>query len=261
MPPKLLLAYIADTGNPVPLAMRSYFERQGYLLEPYQNNKVFFEALLIFSPILHAHQYQSPEGVWARYLANEYPAVKMVVLGSIASKDPNYINLFDLPIDWQVFLAQVPPAKRFLQEKPVFTDGMDMEEKLKRFLVGHGNESVASIVGDTYIKLVPKLKSLRNDADGSVVQKLIGELSEERAANMRRILAARWYNYQNAFDYLPFHSIFEGLKVSIPLILDTTAWDIPKSHEEAKTALILYLENLKTAQADLHALDEYIEQV
>jgi hypothetical protein len=143
--PDRLLTHLADAENPIPQAMHSYFERQGFVLEAYQNNEDFKEALLIFAPLWDGQRYQSPEGVWAKYMSKKYPNSKLIVLSNLPAKDPNYVDLFDLPTDWPAFLSQAPTARRFETERSVFTGGMDMEERLLRFLMGHGEESLMAI--------------------------------------------------------------------------------------------------------------------
>ena len=78
----LPITYLSDPDNRIPDALRPYFERWGFDLAPYRPEQGIGAVFLVFSPLWNGAQYLSVEGIWARYLAKDFPNTKMIVAGS-----------------------------------------------------------------------------------------------------------------------------------------------------------------------------------
>lgn len=257
MPEMQPVTYIADSENHIPKALRLYFESQGFTLVPYLLGQPLGTILLIFSPLWNGDLYLSVEGVWARYLAKAYPNTKMIVAGSVQSDDPNYVDLLKMPEDWPNFLAQVPTAERFKTALPVFTGGADMLERMRRFLLGHGNESMAQICGEIDINLGPGLAALNTDKDGSSVKIVVQIVNSEETKKQWNILRNRWLNYQSLFVFLPFENIFQEINDLIeqlrPLFEGLSA-----NNDNIRDWLVRLLSLLRALQSKLEILEAYI---
>lgn len=229
----LPIDYVSDPDNRIPDALRPYFQQQGFNLAPYRPEQGPGAVFLVFSPLWNGDKYLSVEGVWARYLAKDFPSTKMIVMGNIQSDDPNYVDLLRMPENWAAFLEQAPMARRFITENPVFTGGMDIVERLKRFLMGHGDESMADICGRIWFKLRPSVDILDEFPDEAEVEGIRQFASSDSTQAQWNTLLSRWRNYQSFFGYLPFGILFlemgkliEDLKLNfeITTINDVRAW-------------------------------------
>lgn len=209
MPDKKVIHWLADPDNPIPEALGPAIEQQGFEWCAFRAGDAIPAVLFVFSPVWNGFQYLSIEGIWAKYLAQDYPTAKLIVVGNQESMDANFVDVLQWPNDLAAFIEQAQEAGRFKSEMPVFTGGVDMTERMKRFLKGHGNESMASICNDIHLNLVPGPGILKRTPH--LVHTILEVLNRPIAKNNWKTLSIRWINYQPFFGYLPFYAIFSEM--------------------------------------------------
>lgn len=251
------ITYLADTDDRITDDLLSYFKNLGFHLVQYQFDKHPSEVFLVFSPLWNGSQYLSVEGVWACYLAKDFPNTKMVVAGSIQSDNPNYVNLLRMPEDWIFFLEKAPVAAHFKPESPVFVGGVDMVKRLKQFLSGHGNESMAEACGSLRYKLDLLVKPLERDENGSMAQKIIQIMHDDTTQERWRAVRTRWLNHSPFFQFLPFSETF----TAIGILLEDLRVVFEDTHvEDIKVWLLKAISSLSNLQAHLNYLYHYVEE-
>jgi hypothetical protein len=229
-----LIRYLADAQNPLPESLRTYVETHGFGWQPWQADEGPGAILFLFSPCWNGAQYLSVEGVWARFLAEEYPDTILVVVGSKGCEDANYIDVLLPPDSLRAFLEQAPTARRFLHDQPVNTGALDLQERLFRFLNGHGDESILSITGNMLGDLRSIRLNLQKKApEQSTLDGVLSYLQSEKMQFQWQTVVNRWMNYQPFFQYLPFSTIFVFVSTLIETlhelfkpqeIMDAGAW-------------------------------------
>ncbi|NJL77280.1 MAG: hypothetical protein HC892_21920 [Saprospiraceae bacterium] len=132
----------------------------------------------------------------------------MITFGLAAGQQANYIDLLNLPENMVEPLAQAKAVSEDWQ--PVFTGGLDMSEKLKRFFEGHGNDSVVQL----FTPIFRRLKILHDELSGGTpFEELQKELLDDG------VLVENWHKLRNRFSNyypflscLPFFNDFETIK-------------------------------------------------
>ena len=188
---------MADESNPLPEIVKQTLLQEGYPLKAYQPDTLLGQTFFIFSPIWDGKYYQSVESVWEKFLAKNFPDSRLLVIGSLPGDDPNYTDAFNLPKDWGKTIAALPPASRFTGKAPVFTNGLNMEERLRRFLMGHGDDSLAEVCKKLYPYLNAANEVLTSDCNPQKKQEIIIELGTGHAKNLWDTLHLRWINHQH----------------------------------------------------------------
>jgi len=199
--------------------------------------------------------------VWARYLAIDHPVTKLIVIGNGMQNcdDPSFIDLFALPDDWKGVIENLPPASRFKDNAPIFTGGMEMTERLSRFLKGHGNESLAEVCKNLLSYVAPGIDVVSLDKDGSIIREVVKEVNSGYAHSLWTTLHARWANYSPLFVFLPFHATFEEIK----LLMEELGYifDGKETDEERIRALFAALtQRLERMRTLLNKLMVYVRE-
>lgn len=256
MPEKKVLRWLADSENQIPEALRPWVAQQGFEWVAFQSGDTPAPVLLIFSPVWNGQQYLSIEGVWAKYLAKDYPDTQLIVVGNQDTQDTNFVDVLQIQERFAAILEAAPAAIRFATAMPVFTGGMDMGERMKRFLKGHGNESMAAICQEIYFNLSPGRDALKNQPH--LVQRIIEAINDPSVKNNWGTLASRWINYQPFFGYLPFYTIFEEIRLLMECL---RPWfeDSDASMENIEGWFSVVLPDLKRLESLLKKLEEYVQ--
>ena len=202
-----LISYIT-TKDDFPTALSSYFEAHGFSLQPYEldnTKETQVSVLLLFTPFYTNGIYVSAESIWKKHLSTIQPKTILLTAGFRKAKHPNHLDLLDLPASFPSFLRTALPVEEEWQ--PIFSGGLDMDEKLQRFFEGHGQESVIEILHN----IIRILNIAR--AEITIYQTSYAAITEDliRPSNLAekwRELRIRWVNYFPYFEYLPFQNLF-----------------------------------------------------
>ncbi len=177
--------------------------------------------------------------IWKRFLYNKRPQAKLIVLGKkiCDAHHSNYLDLLDLPLDFNLWLKEIKDVQDFPFEceeittngetKYYYTDtwescipiiGQDMEKKLQSFLEGHGTNSLSSrliALRATMIVVYDQLQSARSAQ--SRYEEIRKEWIESIAMEEWKTLNNRWVYYLPNFKYLPF---YKTIKMTKELMLE-----------------------------------------
>ncbi len=195
-------------------AYASYFEAQACKLMPYSEeaNKTDGLILLLFSPFKCGKIRISPEQLWKKGLAIQTPNAVLLSAGFEEIRHPNYLDLLNLPSRFSEVLAN---SKRVSENwQPVYTGGIEMEDKLTRFFKGHGKDS---LVGEL-TNIHGKISALR---DAITEWKLSYETAAKEAFdsgytwNHWAIFLTRWSYYYPLFQYTPFAKTMDNIHAAI----------------------------------------------
>ena len=183
-------------------ALSPYFKAQGVELFRYSRNITAHNLiLLIFSPIKCGKLRLSPERVWKKGLAAENPDAILLSAGFEESQHSNYLDILNLPERLVDFLTRAKRAKDDWQ--PLFTGGLEMEEKLARFFKGHGKESVVKEL----IKINGKISALFEavtEWQKPYEKVAVEAFDTDYTWHHWKIFINRWAYYYPFFEYLPF---------------------------------------------------------
>lgn len=191
------------------------------------NNKLHLEynekhSFLIIEPFRVKSFYTSISQIWKFYLTYNIPDAKLVVMGFSKYQSPNYVDLLNFPVNFELFLDQALSAS---EDWEIPIDGANMLEYMQRFFAGHGGHSLLS-----------KLNALRqtfniaysNLADGDADFKEIwGELLLPFGKPEWEELLQRWKNYYPYFEYLPFYPTMQQIDAVFSEISEFFACKFP----------------------------------
>lgn len=160
------------------------------IIEPFHINKIYFSIAKL----------------WKDYLSIHTPHTKLIVMGFCNFQSRNYIDLLNLPKDFNAYLQNALPVS---EDWEIPIDGADMLAYLKRFFAGHGGHS-----------LIAKLNGLHQSINTAYYQLAQGEadfreitttLLQPFAKPEFEALYRRWQQYYPYFEYLPFYPAMEEI--------------------------------------------------
>ena len=248
------------TDHRVSGSLERYFEQNGFKLKPFQipseNAEVFSkidEVLLLVCPIYCCGVYLSVEAIWKRHLQLFSPETLLLIAGFKGDRHSNYLDLFNLPADLNDFLKNTRTAKE--KWEPVFSGGLDMKEKLKRFFQGHGDESVTDILH----KILRVLNIAQKEMDNyhTSYEELKTELIHPSRLSEKWLeLKNRWVNYYPFFEFLPFRQVFYSVDHLFKVV---TPYFTSNCEEEYLFRELKCKENLKIIKDQLaHIGNHYV---
>ena len=207
--------YIGN-NSPVQQVLSKYIQDQNMRLEtlslPLQKELTNFKeakVIILSSPIAIDGIYFSADGLWKKYLEHHRPEVILLNAGFNGAQQHNYLDLLMLPKSWGQFCTTAKLAAD--NWSPVYSYGMDMQEKIRRFFEGHGDESLT----DAFDKI---LRILRIVGDELKVHKVDYEEVKKELILPNNLpakwltLKSRWANYFPYFRCLPFFDEFIHIK-------------------------------------------------
>ena len=204
-------------GNNTPVAqvLEQYVQVQNLRLEilslPLQKeltNLTEAKVIILSSPLVIEGMYFAAEGLWKKYLEHHRPEVILLNAGFKGAQHSNYLDLLSLPKDWASFIEQAQTVSA--NWTPISNDGMDMQEKIRRFFEGHGDESLT----DTFNKIFRILKIVGDEL--KIHQVDYEEVKRElilpnHLPTKWLTLKSRWANYFPYFSCLPFFDEFQKI--------------------------------------------------
>lgn len=209
------VTYIGN-NPPVLEALSQYLAAQNIRLEahllPFKEELTTLteaKVIILSSPMYFDGIYVSADGLWKNYLEYHHPEVLLLVAGFLEAKQSNYLDLLNLPEHFLSMLAQAKKAKE--NWLPLTTGGLNMEEKIRRFFEGHGDESLT----DEFDKIFRILRiagdELKNHQAG--YEEVKNELLlMNKLPTKWKTLNNRWANYFPYFGSLPFFETFEQIE-------------------------------------------------
>lgn len=210
---ELIIPYIADPENPAPKILQELWAGYGVRLMPYSDETLSEMPVvcLLFAPYRSNNLYLSVEAIWKKYFALQSPDILFVVIGTIPGHAQNYFDILSLPENPHALYRHALPAKS--KWVPVASGGVDVGEKLKRFIDGHS----ASIDPDQSVReafgRVRKGLQLYSEelALGVPPEDIRDKIFKDGISKHFNAFMARWERYQPYFDALPFSEIFSEM--------------------------------------------------
>ena len=199
-----------------------YFKHKNITSSCFTKEIFNFKIIVIIEPFHIQSKYATISPIWKRYLAKNLPNTKLIIMGFIDYQSKNYIDLLNLPKDFNAYLQNGLPVSADW-EIPI--DGADMLEYLKRFFAGHGGNSLLSKLN--------QLKQSVNTAHTQIVsgvasfKEVWGELLLPYAKPEWQELINRWQNYYPYFEYLPFYPAMQEINQKFSEISEIFTCNIP----------------------------------
>ena len=155
--------------------------------------------LIIFEPVKIRGIYYSIYKVWKCYFEVHFPSSKIIVAGFINHQSSNYIDLLNLPGDFQTFVSHAMPVSSDWKA-PV--ECADVLERMKQFFKGHGKDSLISQLNKIQQSLnVAYVTAMEEEGDFQEIRDLL--LTPYFIPEWEE-LRCRWDYYSSFFEYLPF---------------------------------------------------------
>lgn len=199
------ITFLSSSEDILLVLKKSNFSKFNINLNTFVNNKLFTSVILI-EPYLINNIYFAISPIWEHYLAIHSPNTKLIVMGFCNYQSRNYIDLLNLPKDFNAYVENALPVS---EDWEIPIDGADMLEYLKRFFAGHGGNSLLSKLN--------QLKQSVNIAYTQIVNKestfeeIWQELLLPYAKPEWQELLNRWENYYPYFEYLPFYPTIQEI--------------------------------------------------
>lgn len=164
--------------------------------------------LIIFEPVKIGGIYYSIYKVWKCYLEVHFPSSKIIVAGFINHQSSNYIDLLNLPGDFQTFALHVLPVS-LKWEAPI--ECADVFERMKQFFKGHGKDSLISQLNKIQQSLnVAYVTTMEGEGN---FQEIWDSLLSPHFLPEWEKLKGRWNYYYLLFQCLPFLPLMESIDI------------------------------------------------
>lgn len=200
------------TNPELPNYLIPFLQSEDYELKAYQIGEAINASIfLLFSPVWIHNCFISCDQSWKNYLQIENPQVKLISVGTVEVVHPNYIDILNLPNNFNYFFTNAKPAAD--SWTPIYTGGLKMEAKLHRFFEGHGNDSVSQV----FTPINRQLNIIKDELkQGTAYAELWSDLIiPAKLPENWRIFRNRFINYYPYFFCLPFFTLFEKIYILV----------------------------------------------
>lgn len=213
------------------------------------------EVVILPNPQWHQGYYCATGALWQRYFRAEHPQTRFLLAGYAAINHTNYLDLLALPTDWVAFYQ----ASLDCQVDWVLPacDGLHLEDKLRRFLAGHGDQSVIAILGRMKLTIAVAQREHRQmNTDYEEVYRAV--IQPAALGHKWREWRQRWDFYLPLFRILPFSPLLESLEKDL-LVLER--WIGQDCKDPAPLREGRLMEALATIQQSLQLIEKtYVGQ-
>jgi hypothetical protein len=219
------IIYYLGTKDRVVPQLEVYCTSQGFLLKrysPVEHNQLGY--LLLIEPVLIRSKYYTLSSLWKNWLLENSPQTKLLVASYRQGDHPNALNLLNLPTDLGTWLKKLRPVGAYQPQYAGYKEidghkydeyvdpwkffplplGLDIKEEIIKFLDGH--DRIHSFV-DQLIRLRKSMMEVKNllETKKDSGSRSGAILKEKENINLSwKALYARWQNYQDFFEWLPF---------------------------------------------------------
>lgn len=253
--------FFADPANPIPLALATLWQKQGTMLIPWSWPDAQVSEgsiLLLFTPFLSGNNFLSAEQVWRRFVAREAQSqqLKLIILGTAEASAPNYCDLLNLPDDPSALFANALPASA--PWEPVSSGGMDMQEKLERFLDGHSRSDKDQSAKEVFVRMRKGLLAYRDGISDQIepTEYFRKRIFEEDTALQLQTFLARWERYFPLFEALPFFYIFVAIEKELNAL--ETLFLSPPTDEGLSNWIDQAIIHAKAIKTELGKIEDYV---
>ncbi len=249
------LGYITTRAE-IPQVLTRYLTGRAevHCFPPYPRDE-WPELVVVEDPMWHEGHYCSVGAIWHRYFVANFPSHRFLIAGYSAITHTNYLDLLALPDDWEAHLEAALTCQSNWQLPP--TDGLQLLDKLQRFLAGHGDQSVVTITGRLKMTVAVAQREYRQMQTPyeEIYRALI------RPANLIEKWAewrSRWDFYLPLFSILPFRTHLEELLPCFTVLENWIATDCKEPEPLENGSLMRALEAI---QQTLQLIEEiYVGQ-
>lgn len=158
-------------------------------------------AVMLLLPAWGGKTFLAPENLWYQFLRNNYSHLRLFFVSYQVNDHANHFDLLNLknysPEHW----LQVPNVAE-MNSLPNF-EGLDLNDKLRRFFAGHGQDSVVAVL--TRIRLVVQMASREVLRMDTPYEEIFEELVQPAQIHLKWTeWRNRWIHYYPLFQYTPF---------------------------------------------------------
>lgn len=204
--------YICDrVFSPIPRILNDKYIKSHHFRETgFKDGHVVLNdesVLIIFEPVKIGEIYYSVYKVWKRYVEVRFPPSRIIVAGFINHQSHNYIDLLNLPEDFQTFTSNALPVS---VDWDIPVECLDLLEKMRSFFEGHGKDSLISQLNKIQQSLnVAYVTAMEGEDDD--FQEIRDSLLTPYFIPEWEELRRRWDYYSSFFEYLPFMPVMKSI--------------------------------------------------
>ncbi len=174
------------------------------------------DAVLIITPMYVQDRWISYVGLWQAYLFKKYPTVPFLAFSFDQNIDDQYFDLLKLQPTFAPYLEQSYRLMKKGGSTSVFFYDT-IEQVLKRFFAGHGDESVMEVLYQLKRKMHVMARELR--IGEWTYEKIVIEcLGPDYTIRSWTELRNRWNRYAAFFEFSPYKNLFFEIGEKINLI-------------------------------------------
>lgn len=167
----------------------------------------FSDTILIENPIQSKDTFIAVKEVWRKYLYRVAPDCKLITFGFSDIRHPNHLDLLDLPKDLIVFVETAYTCEEDWNWD--LLEGLELDQQLKIFLDGHGQEGFAGWVSNFHSHFSFAYDG-RKHYNKSVTDAMI-HVQESPYHEQWNTILYLWHRYVELFDFLPFVHLFKEM--------------------------------------------------
>lgn len=179
----------------------AYFSKQSIL-------SIYFDgtlhpdttSVLLIEPYLVGEEWLLLRGLWLKYFIAESSSIKLITAQFSETTTANELNLLNLPRNLVASIDAAAPVTRWSTQELA---GLTLAGKFRKFLDGHGEESL--------LKLITQLRSSFDTAlfmldDGYDFDEVWETMLKVIGEQIGKQLVERWEKYRPYFKPTPFYN-------------------------------------------------------
>ena len=199
--------------------------------------EVFNDTIIIIEPFIIKDNYYSIHKVWQRYLKQEHPKTKLLVLGLRDCKNPNYIDFLNFP---EVIDDKIQYAKEAKDNIILPIDGEDVYEIIRFLFEGHNNDGLSDII----MMLKPSVDALYKNYSQETLTSFLSDLNS---------FFERWEKVETFFIYLPFFPLIKDIDFKMKEVENYFTID---EHQFKKAELINIVDDVNLCMRKLKGIEK-----
>ena len=244
-------------GRSIPEKLEKHCHAMGFVLktvdlttETWKHELPSSYGVMLLLPAWGGDLFLAPQNLWYRFLIQKHSHLRLFF---VSYQQLSYCNHFDLlelntytKDDWLRVpnIAEMPKIPDF--------EGIDLQDKLKRFFAGHGQDSVVATL--SRIRLVVQMASREFSGMQTPYEDIFRELVQPAQLHKKWVeWKNRWIYYYPLFQYTPFAA---NLKKIATLTNTLEEWMRSGGQDEALIRNGQVLSVLNEVRSELKSIEE-----
>jgi len=199
---------LMQCGRTIPKELGSHCRKMGFELKQLDSATDAWKellptayAIMLLLPAWSGKTFLAPESLWYQFLLNNYSHLRLFFVSFQANEHDNHFDLLNLNSFTKDHWVQVPNVME-MKPPPNF-EGLDLNDKLRRFFAGHGQDSVVAVL--TRIRLVVQMASREVLRMDTPYEEIFKELVQPAQIHIKWTeWRNRWIHYYPLFQFTPF---------------------------------------------------------